>query len=343
MNVTRNRVVKPARRRLRTRQLGVIAGTVTLAVSGGVAYGTTVGFGDNQVGTEYADGLQISSDQLLKPLGERLMTPYGKFMGSTVSPDGRFLAATSNDRSVSLQVFDLSTYQLIWRGGTAAGVNMRLTDNTVGQEGPLYSPDGTVLWMPNATGLTRFPVNADGTLAAGTKVPIPTIDGKMALTSGLTYSPDGSTLYAGVNGQNTVVAIDPVAGTVTRSWDVGIAPRQLRFVGARLYVSNEGGRRAAAGDATQDSYGTAVPADAVRGTSTTGTLSVIDPAAPGGAVRRSLSACTRPRCTSTRALSTSPTPTTTRSPCSTRRPTRSCRRSRPPPGRAPTSAMRPTP
>ena len=70
-------------------------------------------------------------------------TPYGKFMGSTVSPDGRFLAATANDRSVSLQIFDLSTYKLIWRGGTAAGVNLRLSDNTVGQEGPLYSPDGT--------------------------------------------------------------------------------------------------------------------------------------------------------------------------------------------------------
>jgi hypothetical protein len=70
------------------------------------------------------------------------MTPYGKFMGSTVSPDGRFLAATANDRSVSLQIFDLKTYRLIWRGGTAAGVNMRLTDNTVGQESPIYSPDG---------------------------------------------------------------------------------------------------------------------------------------------------------------------------------------------------------
>ena len=185
MNVTRTRVTRPARRGLsRARQLGVLAGAVTLAVTGGIAYGTTVGFGEQQVGTEYADGLQISSAQVLKPLGERLMTPYGKFMGSTVSPDGRFLAATANDRSVSLQVFDLQSYSLIWRGGTAAGVDQRLTDNTVGQEGPLYSPDGTVLWMPNSTGLTRFPVNADGTLGAATRFAIPTVDGARALTSG---------------------------------------------------------------------------------------------------------------------------------------------------------------
>ena len=240
MNVTRNRVTRPARRGFsRTRQLGVIAGAVTLAASGGIAYGTTIGFGDHQVGTEYADGLQISSDQVLKPLGERLMTPYGKFMGSTVSPDGRFLAATANDRSVSLQVFDLQSYELIWRGGTAAGVNQRLTDNTVGQEGPLYSPDGSVLWMPNSTGLTRFPVNADGTLAAATRFAIPTVGGVRALVSGLTYSPDGSTLYAALNGQNTVVSIDPVTGAVTRTWDVGIAPRQLSFAGSCLLYTSD--------------------------------------------------------------------------------------------------------
>jgi YVTN family beta-propeller protein len=256
-----------------------IAGAAALAVIGtGTAYATTTIFGDNQVGTEYPAGLQVSSDQILKPLGERLSTPYGKIMGSTISPNGRFLAATAGDRSVSLQIYDLSTYQLIWRGGTASGVNLKLSDNTVGQEGPLYSPDGAFLFMPNATGITRFPVNADGTLAAGTKIAIPTVGGKQALTGGMTFSPDGSTLYAAVNGQNTVIAIDPVAGTITRTWNVGIAPRQVKFVGNRLYVSNEGGRPATAGETTMDSYGTAVPANGYLGNATNGTLSVIDPA-----------------------------------------------------------------
>ncbi|MBO9523436.1 MAG: bifunctional YncE family protein/alkaline phosphatase family protein [Nocardioidaceae bacterium] len=263
----------------------LLAGTTALAVVGsGTAYATTTLFGQNKVGNEYADGLQVSSNQIIKPLGERLMTPYGKFMGSTVSPDGRFLAATSNDRSVSLQIFDLATYQLVWRGGTASGVNLRLSDNTVGQEGPLYSPDGAFLFMPNATGISRFPVNADGTLAAPTKISVPTTGGKQALTGGMTFSPDGSTLYAAVNGQNTVVAIDPVAGTITRTWNVGIAPRQVRFVGTKLYVSNEGGRPAQPGEDTIESYGTQVPADTYLGNATNGTLSVIDTADPGAAV-----------------------------------------------------------
>ena len=154
----------------------------------GRAYGTTTIFGENKVGQEYSNGLQISSDQVLKPLGDRLTTPYGKFMGSTVSPDGRFLVATSNDRSVALQVFDLSTYKLIWRAGTASGVDLRLSDNTVGQEGPVYSPDGKFLYMPNATGITRFSVNPDGTLAGPTKIAIPTVDGKKALTGGMAFS-----------------------------------------------------------------------------------------------------------------------------------------------------------
>ena len=58
----------------------------------------------------------------------------------------------------------------------------------------------------------------------------------------------------------------------------------MKLVGGRLYVTNEGGRQATAGDATQDSYGTAVPADPTLGTSTNGTLSVIDPAAAGSDV-----------------------------------------------------------
>ncbi|WP_148615950.1 alkaline phosphatase family protein [Nocardioides rubriscoriae] len=292
MNVMRNRTVKPAERpftrpltRLFSRRVPAVLAVSGLALTlTGVAYAAG-DFGDRQVGTEYADGLQVSSNQVLKPLGERLMTPYGKFMGSTVSPDGRFLAATSNDRSVSLQVFDLTSYRLIWRGGTAAGVDARLSDNTVGQEGPLYSPDGTFLWMPNATGLTRFPVNADGTLGTGTRFALPTIGDQKALTAGLAYSADGSTLYAALNGQNTVVALDPVTGAVKQTWDVGVAPRQVEVVGSELYVSDEGGRRARASDDTQDSYGTAVAADPYLGTSTDGTLSVIDLTAAAAAPR----------------------------------------------------------
>jgi YVTN family beta-propeller protein len=289
MQVTRQRrrVARVRLGLLGTRRFRLaIAGTAALAVAGGgIAYGSTAIFDHHQVGTEYADGLQVSANQLIKPIGDRLVTEYGKFMASTVSPDGRFLATTSNDRSVSLQIFDLQSYRLIWRGGTAAGVNARLSDNSVGQEAPTYSPDGTVLWMPNATGLTRFPVNADGTLGAGVKVAIPTVGGTQALTGASAYSANGKTLYVAVNGQNRVVALDAATGALGQSWAVGIAPRQLALVGEKLYVSNEGGRAPKQGETTMGSYGTDVPADGFLGTSTTGTLSIIRTDQPTAPVR----------------------------------------------------------
>jgi YVTN family beta-propeller protein len=260
------------------RRLVAIGATAAVLAGAGVTYASTVGFGSNQVGTTYANGTQVSDDQLIKPLGDRLLTQFGKFMGSTVSPDGRYLAATSTDKSVVLQIFDLSTYKLIYTVGTASGVNQRLTDGTVGQEGPTYSPDGKTLWLPERNGLTKFAVNADGTLGTATPVAIPALNGRSALVGQTRYSPDGNTLYAAINGQNTVVALDPTTGAVKQTWNVGIAPRELAFVGTKLYVSNEGGRQAQPGDTTMDSYGTAVPADGYRGTSTSGTVSVIDTA-----------------------------------------------------------------
>ncbi|WP_231563186.1 bifunctional YncE family protein/alkaline phosphatase family protein [Microbacterium mangrovi] len=260
------------------------AGCVVALVGGGIATASTLSFDDNQVGMEYAKGLQVSDNQILKPIGDRLVSTNGKLMGSSVSPDGRFLAASSADKSIALQIFDLQTYRLVWTVGTSSTANEKVSDGSVGQEGPTFSPDGKFVWLPQATGLSRFPVNGDGSLGAGVKVTIPTVNGAQALTGQTAYSPDGTTLYAAVNGQNSVVAIDPVTGSITKTWNVGIAPRELRFVGGKLYVSNEGGRTAVAGDTTLNSYGTQVPADGFLGTTTTGTVSVIDTANPSSDV-----------------------------------------------------------
>jgi YVTN family beta-propeller protein len=282
LQVTRRRR-RASRIRLRPRVIAAGAAAVVFA-GAGATYASTVVFDHDQVGTAYGAGLQVSDDQVIQPLGQRSLTQFGKLMGSTVSPNGRFVAATSTDKQVVLQIFDLSTFRLIWTVGSASGVNEKVTDGTVGQEGPTYSPDGKLLWLPEQNGLARFPVNPDGTLGTPTTVPIPAVSGHSALVGQTRYSPDGSTLYAAINGQNTVAALDPATGAVKQTWNVGIAPRELAFVGGKLYVSDEGGRPAQAGEATMDSYGTAVPADTYRGTSTTGTVSVIDPANPSAAV-----------------------------------------------------------
>src|SRR3954453_18574647 len=273
MQVTRRR--REASRSHRSR-IAALGGAAVVLAAAGVAYASTPGFGHNQVGTEYANGIQVSDDQIIKPLGDRLMTQTGKLMGSTVSPDGRFLAATSADKSGALQIFDLSTYKLVWTVGTASTVNQRFSNGTVGQEGPAFSPDGNYLWVPQQTSVSRFPVNGDGTLGTPTTISIPAVNGHAALVGQIRCSPDGSTVFAAINGQNTVVALDPSTGALERTWNVGIAPRELAFVGRKLYVSNEGGRQAHPGETTMDSYGSAGPANSYLGTSTTGTVSVID-------------------------------------------------------------------
>ncbi len=155
MQVTRQRLSgsepAPERRRTTRRIRVAAAGTAALTiVGGGIATAATGAFGNHTVGTQYANGLQISDNQVIKPIGDRIMTQYGKFMGSTVSADGRFLAASSADKSVVLQVFDLAANKLIYRVGKADGVDQKLPDGSVGQEGPTYSPDGRFLWLSTA-------------------------------------------------------------------------------------------------------------------------------------------------------------------------------------------------
>ncbi|MET9174501.1 phosphoesterase [Streptomyces misionensis] len=259
----------------------VTAGTSALAlVAAGAAFAQTHQFGDQQVGQHTRNGQVVSSDQYIAPYGDRLVVDNGKIMSSTVSPDGTHLAASVTDGGSALAVVDLKNWKVQQVVGNAAASSPRIKGNDVGQEGPVYSPDGKQLWLGQTDGYTRFTVNADGTVSDPTYITIPADGSKHALVAAAVFSADGSTVYSAVNGQNRVVAIDAATGAVEQSWTVGTAPRGLVRVGDKLYVSNEGGRPAKAGDTTINSYGTQVPADPKTGATTTGTVSVIDLAHP---------------------------------------------------------------
>ncbi|MFD8705022.1 bifunctional YncE family protein/alkaline phosphatase family protein [Kitasatospora sp. NPDC059648] len=289
MQVTRRRRVQKERSVLLARRVGRRATLATacitaVAVATGTAFAATHQFGNDQVGQVTAGGQVMSSDQYIAPYGDRLVIDNGKLMGSRVSPDGTHLAASLADGDASLVVVDLRTGKVQQRAGKARTADLHLTDGSVGQEAPVYSPDGKQLWLGQLDGYTRFTVKADGSLADPVKVAIPADGDKHALASGAVFSADGSTLYAAVNGQNRVVAIDTATGAPGRSWTVGNAPRGIVQVGHKLYVSNEGGRAATPDDDTLNSYGTQVPADPDTGAATSGTVSVIDLSAPSAAV-----------------------------------------------------------
>ena len=256
---------------------------VALAATG-TAVAQTFQFGTEQVGQNTAQGQVISSDQTIAPYGSRQVINDGKIMSSSVSPDGTHLAASVADGDASLIIIDLATGQVKQRVGTSAADDLRIKSGSVGQEAPAYSPDGRQLWLGQTDGYTRFTVNADGTLSDPVAVPVPANGAQHALVAAAVFSADGSTVYSAVNGQNRVVAIDAATGAIKQSWTVGTAPRGMAMVGHKLYVSNEGGRPAKAGDTTINSYGTQVPANPATGASTTGTVSVIDLADPSAAV-----------------------------------------------------------
>src|SRR5215472_5062875 len=268
----------------------VIAGAAVLAVVGtgsGLVYASTTGLGTEQADHTYNGGLVLPDDQVINPIGDRLVLNSGKIMSSAVSPDGTHLAALTADGAASLSIVNLQNWTVQQLVGTSSADNLKISDSSVGQQGPTYSPDGSTLWVPVTNGYDRYPVNADGSVSAPTVVSIPAAGAKHALSAQATFSADGSTMYADVNGQNRVQAINASTGALGQSWQVGIAPRGIVRVGDKLYVSNEGGRMPTAGEPTINSYGTQVPANLETGASTTGTVSVInlaDPNAPVGTI-----------------------------------------------------------
>ncbi|WP_406419752.1 phosphoesterase [Streptomyces sp. NBC_00873] len=293
MQVTRQRRINEKAqislfgRRVGRRTTLVTAGiAVALAVTG-TAVAQTHQFGTDQVGQVTADGQVVSANQYIAPYGSRTVINDGKIMSSSVSPDGTHLAASVTDGGMALVVMDLKTGQVKQRVGNSASADLRIKSNAVGQEGPTYSPDGSQLWLGQSDGYTKFTVNPDGTLSNPATISIPADGSKRALVGAAVFSADGSTVYSAVNGQNRVVAVDAATGTIKQSWTVGNAPRGIAMVGNKLYVSNEGGRPAKAGDTTINSYGTQVPADPDTGATTTGTVSVInlaDPSAAAGSI-----------------------------------------------------------
>ncbi|MCW3843632.1 bifunctional YncE family protein/alkaline phosphatase family protein [Micromonospora yasonensis] len=251
-----------------------------MAAGTGIGFAQTHQFGTDQVGQMTDKGLLVSGDQYINPIGERLVINNGKIMSSSVSPDGTHLAASITDGGMALAIVDLKDWKVQQLVGNNAAANLRISGNDVGQEGPTYSPDGSQLWLGQADGYRKFTVNPDGSLADPAFIRIPQDGPKRALASEAVFSPDGSTVYSAVNGQNRVVAINAATGAIEQSWAVGNAPRDMILVGTKLYVSNEGGRPAKPGEPTINSYNTPVLADQVTAATLSGTVSVIDLANP---------------------------------------------------------------
>jgi len=295
VSVTRRRP-----RRARTMIVAVLAACVAL-VSGAAAAVTWLDpWGNEQVGQTYAQGVLLPTNQWISPLGTRIADNQGRLTSSSISPNGEYIAALGwNEFSGNLTIINLQTQKIVqttWLG-TGSG---SAADYSVAPDGPLWSPDGSTIWVPQSTYLLKFSFDqatgqatqTDAIALCGYPSPAspdlsssecnpnygPSNAQGAYLPSGTALSPDGSKLYVALNGANTLGVINTATDQLVQQIPVGNAPRQVVLAdgGNVAYVSNEGGRPANPHDFTNLSDGTPIVSSPVTGAAITGRVSVVN-------------------------------------------------------------------
>ncbi len=234
------------------RAIGLAA--VTAAVVSGVYYVARV-------------GLQPDGSYLL-PTGQRIR-PAGRHievsdrpLGMTLSPDGKTLAVVTGSNFSPRRLHLIATQDYTSRQSIPLG------DSFVGVA---FDGSGRTLFVGGGANhdVKQFLAGTAGEFRAHRTIPLP-----QSAPAGLALSPDGSKLYAALNLKHALAIIDVDSGTV-RELATGLYPYTVAVTpdGAKIYVSNWGGRRAKPGDPTSGSYPVIIDK---RGIAASGTVSVID-------------------------------------------------------------------
>jgi len=239
------------------------------------------------------------SEQFL-PAVQQTLTPSGRqveLLGSrpqalALSPDGKILVTSG--KSSELMVVDPVTGEVLQEvdlpsekehGEKPATVSSHILEpDEEGQlsfTGLIFSPDGTKIFLSNVNGSIKvFGVEADRQVKGLYSLPLPKTGlsrREEEIPAGLAISPDGKKLYVALNLSNRLLEYDLVNQSVSRFFDVGVAPFDVALAGKKIYVSNWGGRRPDTNSVTGPAgHGTRVRVDPVRYIANEGSVSVID-------------------------------------------------------------------
>lgn len=231
-------------------------------------------------------------NQLLTPLGKQIDLPGLRPQALALSPDGSLLITSG--KTNELLVLDPASGTIRQRVRLPSEQQHEpqprqpspneLKPDPKGQvsyTGLIFAPDGRRIYLSNVNGSIKvFTVSDTGEVVPSHSLALPRESAprrQEEIPSGLACSADGARLYVCGNLSNRLHEIETATGKLLRSFDVGVAPYDVRVVGQRAFVSNWGGRRPQEGDLTGPAgRGTTVRVDPLRFIANEGSVSVVD-------------------------------------------------------------------
>ena len=277
--------------RFRIATLFVICGLVQTDATGQDKPSDAQDLDRQWVGGSIEDAIVTPVNQRLTPVGKWLELPGMRPQVLALSPDGK-IAVTSGktsklvvidpERATVLQQVDLPSEESTSTTDQAAANNLKPDTKAIASfTGLVFSPDGRSIYLSNVQGSIKvFSVDATDKVSPSHVIRIPDANApqrKQEIPSGLAISPDGKRLFVCGNLSNRMLEIDIETSKVTRTFDVGVAPYDVKLAGNKVIVSNWGGRRPGDGDLVGPAgKGTKVRVDPVRFIANEGSVSMID-------------------------------------------------------------------
>jgi YVTN family beta-propeller protein len=208
----------------------------------------------------------LPTNQLIRPWGEQLQIP------------GRPVDLAFDSRKHLLAILNTSSILIV--DGTTGVEQAQVKLGPTSYTGLAFRPGDRELWASETT--RNGPDQIAVVELSETGKPFTTTKIKLQghpVPSGIAFSADGTLAYVAFSRNNTLAVIDTSRREVLREIPVGMAPFDV-LVAAKsgaIYVSNRGGRRPTAADSVAPSSGSMVVTDPITGSTTSGTISIVDP------------------------------------------------------------------
>ena len=207
------------------------------------------------VGRSIDESIVTPVNQRLTPVGKWLQLPGMRPQVIAISPDGRIgvtsgktskLVVFDPEQATLLQQVELPSEEQRSPVANPAANNLQPDTKAIASfTGLLFSPDGKFIYLSNVQGSIKvFRVGDDGKVVPSHAIALPDANApmrKQEIPSGLAFNADATKLYVCGNLSNKLLEIQLDSGIVTRTWDVGVAPYDVRIVGNTAIVSNWGG------------------------------------------------------------------------------------------------------